>query len=305
MGELASRAWEGAFGPDPGRLRLRSAGRVLCAVTVTLVALLLLGRVTAMPIGAVALGFMISLFGGTAVRDPSPRQQRVTLLLTPLPALAASMLATLLSPWLAVADLGFLAVVFGATAVRGFGPRWVALGMLAYIAYFLGEVLHPPLAELPAEAVALAVATASGLLVRFVLVPERPASVLRRAVRDVERRIGRILGHAEAILTRGACGETERRGLARQVTRLKEAALVAEDQIEALNGDRLKPAAERSRLGSRLFELELAGERVAWLACAAAERGDEAATERRRLAALGEVLRTGRRPDVASSGGGR
>jgi hypothetical protein len=92
------------------------------------------------PFDAIGLGLMVSLFSSAVVRDPSHAQQRVTLLIIPLPAVGAWTAAAFLNRWPWTADIGFVVVVFSASLARLEGPRGMALGMVAYISYFISDV---------------------------------------------------------------------------------------------------------------------------------------------------------------------
>ncbi len=285
MPELIVAAWERLLGADPGQLRLMFAVRLGAIVTCTVLSLIAINFWATMPVGGIALGFMIAQFSAVSVRDPKPRQQLVTTLLMPLPALAAISLAAVLAASSIVSDLGLLAVIFAAMLARALGPRGTAFGMLGFIAYYIGQALRPKLGQLPYDVIAAALATAWVALFRFVLLPDRPERALPRTVRSFERRIARLLGAVETLITDGAPGPRTRRALRRHIARLEEAVLAAEDQIVAVGGG--KTDAVSTRLGRRLFELELAAERLARVSLGA---GPPAAPDPALLARL-SVLR--------------
>jgi hypothetical protein len=130
---MLTSAWEWLFGPDPGLLRLWMAGRVVVTAAATLTALLLLQHAITVPVDTIGLGLMVSIFASVNVRDPTPGQQRITLLLVPVPALISWAAAASLNRWPWLADFGFVMVVFCAGLARLQGPRGTAFGMIAYI----------------------------------------------------------------------------------------------------------------------------------------------------------------------------
>lgn len=166
------------MGPDPGGLRLAFACRVLVAVTLTLL----------------ALGFMVAQFSVAAVRDPTPRGQVITTLVMPLPGLIGITAASLLARAPVARDVGLLAMIFVAVLMRAFGSRGVALGVLGFIAYYIGSALHPRPGLLFYDVPAVAIATATVLLVRFLLLPERSERTLLRILRALRRRTARLVG---------------------------------------------------------------------------------------------------------------
>ena len=255
--------WDRLVASDVGLIRFVSAVRVTIAVVLSFLVIDALSHLTTLPMVMIVMGIIESLFGSIAVRDPSPGKQRVTLLLTPIPAAVALTVGTVLAPWRTIGDAAFIIVIFAATYARRFGPRATALGMVAYISYFIGIFLHLPLAQLPYQFLALAIGAASAFVVRFVLLPDRPEQTLRHVLTSFYQRIGQILDEIDQAAASGGWDGASRRRMRRRVTQLNEAALAAEGQIEALDPDRLAPASRRSVLGSRLFELEII---IGWLA---------------------------------------
>jgi hypothetical protein len=84
----------------------------------------------------------------------------------------------------------FVLLTVAAFVVRGFGQRGVAMGMLAFISFYVGQILHVSWAALPLDYAVIAYAT---LLVRLVLLRDRPERALARAVRSVRRQTAHLL----------------------------------------------------------------------------------------------------------------
>lgn len=288
--DLPSFWWDRVVASDAGLIRLKSAIRVTAATVLTFAAIDALAAATAFPMAMIVMGIIESLFASVAVRDPSPAKQRLTLLLTPLPAAAALTLGTALSPWLAVSDSGFIVVIFAATYARRFGPRATALGMLAYISYFIGIFLHLPFSQLPYQMLALAIGAAAAYLVRFAIIPDRPERTLKHVLASFYQRMSQLMGEIDAAMVAGAWDDRRRRRLRVRFRQLNETALAAEGQIEALDPDRLTPASRRSELGLRLFDLEVAAGILADAAVRALPPPPERAPLRRALGALRDTL---------------
>ncbi|MBV8612617.1 MAG: FUSC family protein [Acetobacteraceae bacterium] len=255
--------WDLLVASDAGLIRLLFAARAASAVVLSFLVVDALSHLTPLPMAMVVMGTVESLFGTVAVRDPTPGEQRTTLLLTPIPAALAFTVSTVLAPSRAAGDAGFLVVIVAAAYARRFGPRAAALGMVAFFGYFAGILLHLPLAQVPYQFLALVIGAVAAFVVRFGILPDRPEPTLRRVLAAFYRRVGQILDEIDQAMAAGAWDEARRRRVRRRVTQLNETALAAEGEIEALDPDRLAPASQRSVLGSRLFDLEII---VGWLA---------------------------------------
>ena len=291
VGVAAADLIEAVFGPDPGLLRFRMASRTLISAGATLGALLLLlGSANRQAIAAIFLGFMSCLFSNITVRDPHFRQQAVTLSLLPLPALGSVALASFLStrPW--AADLGFVAVVMAAAAARSLGPRGTSLGMVAFISYFVGEILKPPLSDMPNLAIAVGIGIGAAAAVRLLLLPDRPQAALDHIRREIYRRLERLIRLADAMLAsdpNALADETHalRERSRAEIARLQDTLLAAQEQLDSLDPDEA-----RSHAPSALFTLGLDAERLARIT--ARERPDAPREElRAQLRLLADRLR--------------
>lgn len=282
--------WDRLVASDAGLIRLQSAIRVTVAVALTFAAIDALTVETPLPKAMIVMGIIESLFASVSVRDSSPSKQRLTLLLTPLPAAAALTVGTALAPWRGAGDGCFLLVIFAATYARRYGPRASALGMLAYISYFVGIYLHLPFAQLRYQMIALGIGTVVAYVVRFALLPDRPDRTLRHVLASLYRRISQMLGEIEGALRTGAWDDRRRRRLRRRLTQINETALAAERQIEALDPTRLAPAATGSELGLRLFDLEIVAGRLARAAVRTPPPAEERMNASRIIAELRAAL---------------
>ncbi|PQM44031.1 hypothetical protein C1Y40_05810 [Mycobacterium talmoniae] len=186
---LYERARNWAIESDPGLLRLQLAARTTIALGVALGLLYLLTRVTHQPLTVALLGAVIAMVSARSVNDPDPRQQRITLALLPLPAAAAITAAAVLAPHRVAADAVFVVIIFAAVYIRRFGGRGVALGMVAFMAYFFTLFFRAGTAELPWLIVAVAVGTLCSFVMSSYVLPDRPERVLRRTVASLRARM--------------------------------------------------------------------------------------------------------------------
>ncbi|MFG2723500.1 FUSC family protein [Streptomyces sp. NPDC048416] len=149
--------------PDPGRLRLRSATRAVLGIGLAVVA----SGLAAHSLVAAIAGGLSALLALFTVTDPTVRGQAVTTALLPVVGLPVYALAAVLHghPW--ARDLAFLAIVGAGVYARRWGPRGHALGVFAFMAFFVAQFLHMVPGQLPElyEAVLLSLAVAAA--VRF------------------------------------------------------------------------------------------------------------------------------------------
>ncbi|MFJ6718090.1 MULTISPECIES: FUSC family protein [unclassified Streptomyces] len=153
--------------PDPGLMRLRNSLRAVVGVGLAVAAT-----------QAVGLSLVASITGGLAallalftVLDASVRAQRVTTALLPVAGFPVLALATALHGLPLARDLAFLTVVFVGVYARRWGPRGHALGVFAFMNFFITQFLHAVPAQLPELFAAVGLALAAAGAARFVLWP--------------------------------------------------------------------------------------------------------------------------------------
>ncbi len=247
------------FPPDPGALRLFAALRATLAGLLTFFLVLALGTVVTVPVTDRILGFAIALFIAANVRDATPAARLATMALAPWAAFAATAAAAVLlqAPLAAAA---FVPVLMFAVTYGGLrGPRYLSLGIVALIAYFVALVTRQPPETLPMRLVVLLLAAGDAALVRFVLLPERPQDELDRLRHAIRSRIDRMLGRIAAAVAAGTWTQPERRKLHADILRLHEVIQLAQARLvtrdAALPGD--------GGYWLHLLRLELDTERVA------------------------------------------
>ncbi|WP_156720776.1 FUSC family protein [Mycobacterium sp. Root135] len=211
---------------DPGRLRFRSAATTTLALVLALSASYGFITLAGQPITVAMLGTIVAMQSAAAVKDRQQHSRVVTTLLLFFPAVAAVSLAATLSHFGKVADVGFITVLFGAVWVRRFGPRGNALGMVAFISYFFALFLRATPSQIPVLAVAIAIGIGSTLLVRTLILPDRPAVEVRRLVRALR-------GASTAVLDVATDrDEFDLVVLRRRLDRLGETALMIDDWLD-------------------------------------------------------------------------
>ncbi len=251
VGELAAT--------DPGLVRLRSASATTLTLVLALGVLVPLSRVLGQSLPVAMLGTVVATFAASVVRDKNHRERIITTVLVPLPACASASLAAVLNQYGFAADLGFIGVLFVATWVRRFGARGTALGMVAFTAYFFVLFLRAQLHQLPALLLSIIVGVAVALLVRTVLLPDRPRVLLRRLARAL-RRACRSTVAAAVDINRGAL-PTDSATLRRRLDRLARTALMIEEWLDTHDAA-LHLTVDGSEMSLRVFDAQLATEQL-------------------------------------------
>ncbi|WP_392676040.1 FUSC family protein [Streptomyces sp. LN785] len=149
--------------PDPGRLRLRSSARAVLGIGLAVV---LSGLATHSTPAAVA-GGLAALLALFTVTDAEVRDQALTTSLLPVAGFPVLALATALHDHPLARDCAFLAVVCAGVYARRWGPRGHALGVFAFMAFFMTQFLHTVPDRLPELYAAVSLSLATAAAVRF------------------------------------------------------------------------------------------------------------------------------------------
>ncbi|MFJ8927987.1 FUSC family protein [Streptomyces sp. NPDC102364] len=148
---------------DPGRMRLRFAGRAVLGIGLAVAVCGAVGH----SLQAAITGGLAALLALFTVTDATVRGQAVTTALLPVVGLPVLGLAAVLHDAPVARDLAFVAVVGVGVYARRWGPRGHSLGVFAFMTFFAAQFLHTVPGQLPDlyEAVLLSIASAS--VVRF------------------------------------------------------------------------------------------------------------------------------------------
>lgn len=251
---------------DPALSRIRMGARVTLTILASVACLTAFHFVvTPLPPIAYGLAIILSIEGGVAVRDTSPKEQLKTRLLGSLASLACVATAALLEDYRPVSDLVFLCVILAATMARVYGPRGFAVGMFAFTSYFIGAYLKPQLAQLPLAAIGLVLAVLMGHIVRAYVVRDDRTRDLIRALIAVQGRTADILARLGILAAAGRWEETDRRELQRLEERLKDVVLMAESFLPATaEGHEQDSVGDdpRTAMAMKVFDVHLAAESV-------------------------------------------
>lgn len=259
-----SRVRDWLLANDPAFSRLRQASRITTTIVVSVCLLMAFHFLVApLPPAAYGLAVSLSIEGGLAVRDSTAGEQLVTRIIAVLVGVLMVALASILEKHRYVSDVVFLLIIFLAVYGRSFGPRWFAVGMFAFMSYFIGAYLRPTADQLPALFLGAAVSATVAHLVRTILLPDNRYRDLLRAAASVQRRVDQILSELVDIARKPVLLDADRRRLHRAEERLKEAVLMAESFIPTENRRPVPdPGVASSDVVISLFDLHLAAESV-------------------------------------------
>ncbi len=235
---------------DPGLVRLTLAARGTLAVFLTAMAAILVGRLAHVQPVEFASGVTLSMMGPFLMREPTLRQRQRTLVMLMVPAAIATVATALLHGRGPAGDACFLALVFVCFLFHPKGQINVGLGLVAVIITYVGLFLELPPSTLPMQLGSIVVAAPIIAFACFVAIPMNPAATLRRTIEAVQWRAAQVLRSAR--IGNGASLRLWQRDLAR----LNEAALAADDQLALL----LPSGHPAIRAG--LVDLELATARL-------------------------------------------
>lgn len=218
--------------------------------------------ITPLPAIVYALGIVLSVEGGVAVRDRTASAQLLTRLIGCVVAVCMVSVAAALEDRRLLSDTVFLAVIFLAAYGRAYGTRWFAVGMFAFMSYFIGTYLRPALADIPLVAMSTVISALVAHCVRVYLLPDDWRRDLLSALTSVLGRVDHILAGIRDLAGRPNGGsEKERADLQRLEERLKEAVLMADSFVPTASADKLMETDQPgTEIAMRLFDLHLAAE---------------------------------------------
>ena len=240
---------------DPGRLRLRAATATTITVILAMVVLLPGSNVIGQPLTVALLGTVVAMQSSAAVKDRDQHSRVITTLLLVFPAIAAVSMSAVLSQFGKVADVGFIAVLFAAVWVRRYGPRGTALGMVAFICYFFALFLRAQPGQIPILVVSIVVGIGISLLVRTVILPDRPGLELKRLVRALRAASIDVL---EVASNRG---DRNLDLLRKKLDRLGSTALMIDDWLDRNDAAQLL-SVTNDDLSVRIFDAQIATEQL-------------------------------------------
>jgi uncharacterized membrane protein YccC len=284
---LARRLRDRIDAADPGGFAARTALRASLALAATVLLLLAFGAALGDPFLLAVVGGEIAMMTSASVADPEQGAQRVTFGLSVLAAAAAVSLAAVVSgtPWLAI--MLMCALVFVVVFARRIGPRGMAVGLLAFMGYFLALYVGAKPAQLPPMLGAIVVGGAVAWIVHFWIVREQPDRVRQAVLRSFRARVLLMLDDLARDAEAGGRDSRRWRRIRRGTGRVGEVALALEQAVGLVDG--ATPAAPVRAWVSSLLHAEVAVDMLAYSVHALA-RSDASLETRERIARMVRLL---------------
>jgi uncharacterized membrane protein YccC len=241
---------------DPGGYSLRIALRAAISLAASTALLVLLARWLGLPSAVVFLGAQVAMMSSAGVSDPEPAAQRLTFGLALGAAVVAVCLAALVSTSPLLAALVFCALTFASVYARKLGPRGMAVGLMAFLAYFSALYVGATTTAIPALVGGIAAGGAVAFVVHVWVVRERSARVRARVLAAFGARMRLLLDDLARSAETGALSARRWRRIRRAAGSIGEVALALDDATGRA-GDAPNPAPVREWLG-RLLHVQLA-----------------------------------------------
>jgi uncharacterized membrane protein YccC len=271
---------------DPGGFAARTALRASVALAGSALLLLAFGRPYGDPVLLAIVGGEVAMLTSASVSDPGLGEQRVTLVLCILASAAAIILATAVAslPWLAIVVL--CALTFVVVYARKFGPRGSAVGLMAFIGYFLALYVGARASQLRGMLGAILVGGAIAYVVHFWIVREDVERVRQAVLRSFTARVLLLLDQVAIDAESAGRSASRARRIRRATGRVGEVALALEQAVGRADGS-VPPPHVREWISS-LLHAEVA---VDMLVEAVQRLGRTASADDRRLA-LARMVRS-------------
>ena len=286
---------------DPGLVRLRTSAQAVLAAGFATALLTLLARSMHQNPMLALIGIVVPMMSSIAVQDPTPAQQKATMMLVPLVASAAVLLGSSVARNVWLGSALFLLTIFAALEAKRYGPRGAALGTIAYLSYFFSMFMAVPFAKAPWLVMFIFAGCAIAFAVRFWLVPERPEAMLRSQLNAFRARISALLYELSQEIADGG-RKTMRHRIRSSLSGLNDISLQIESQLERCAKGSGAPknkgegeggiSSAENDLRSRVLECEIAAEALSVdIRAANDERNGGQQGEAERLSLLLQSLR--------------
>ena len=248
---------------DPGLLRFRFALRVVVTLIVSMAAIIPFVIWTDQPTLVVIPGAMLAMVSSTAIRDAKPRDQKISLLMMPFVAFMSACISMFFASNVLASDIVFMLIIFVAVLVRWFGPRGLALGMIAYMTYFIVVFIGIEAKNLPIVLAVQLIATACVYVLKFHVFYNKPEKVLPSAIRAFRLQAAATLYACVNMPPSDEITKRDKKKFDKQLVVLNSVALTVESQLEKIEPKRFAARTYHKDLSAAVFDIELATTQVA------------------------------------------
>ncbi|MCZ2402214.1 FUSC family protein [Paenarthrobacter sp. Z7-10] len=244
---------------DPGLTRLRTALRVILAVSSALllvvVIIMLLGQ---SPLVPTIMAAVVAMLASMTMNDSTPGGKAITAAIAPIAAGVGATVSILTAPIPALSTTAFILVMFAAVWMRRFGARFFADGFLLWMGFFMPLFIGAKLPSLPWLIRGAAISAGWVWLLRVTLLKDRPHRTLRRMVDAFWTRTWQVMQTASERLETPDDGRVARRLWSRRA-QITEVALLIDGQLADVTA---APIPRRFQVRQWLIEVEMACDEV-------------------------------------------
>jgi uncharacterized membrane protein YccC len=237
---------------DPGYANLLTAIRGTSGTVLAFIVLSYLAKQFNQPPMLSFLGVMLAMNGSIFVRDPGKRGQQISILAMPIPALIGLGASVLLEPWTEARMAGLLIIIFLAVSLRRLGNRWIGLGIIGFLSYFLPLFIPVPIASLPFTMATVVIAILISYVIRFYLLPDRPEVMLRHYLETFELRRTHVIDSLRHLVNQPEAGWGT---VDLAFVALNDLSLTIEEFLKTTGSRAVKKEADTLQM--RIFEREL------------------------------------------------
>lgn len=218
---------------DPGLTRFRRGARACLGAAAAALVLSEIAKWLHKPLREALIGVIIAMTSAIAANDPSPKGQKVTMLILPCLAAAIVTLETAASAWSPqLSDVLFLVVIFLAVFLRRFGPRFLGLGFVAFLTYFFSIFYRPRFEQIPWTAASIFISTAVAFAIRFWLIRDSPERTLDQTLTAFRARLRLVLYQLARLASGTGLMRFRLRRVGKHLKKLNQTALLLEDRVE-------------------------------------------------------------------------
>ena len=217
---------------DPGWVNLRRASRATLAAAFAAALLFHVTRWLHEPKAVGFVGVFVAILGSIFVNDTQPAQQRVTMLLVPVVAAFSVTVGALTAPIRWLNDLVFVLFIFTAVFIRQFGPRFLSLGFILFLAYFLSIFSHARFSQTPWLLAGIGTGAAMACLLRFWIWPDRPEIIFEQMLTAFRARLRRICFDLTLSAQAGQWTPRDEQRVRKSTSQLTNLALLLEPNLE-------------------------------------------------------------------------
>jgi len=245
---------------DPGLVQLRMGLRAVTGVSTTLAVEWAFARWLGGPAQIfLTLGGILALNVSTAVSERTNRAAALTILGVPVPVLLGLGASVLLGGSRLATMAGLLGLLALSVWARRFGPRFIAYGLIAWMNFLFGGLLHLHWGATAHVVAAVCISTGWNLLLSVTLFRVHNARMLDRMLRAFglrARAVSEAALEALRATAERAFTEADRNRVQRRVMQLNESALVIDGHLAA-PGAVMSPRIA-SAVREALFDAEMA-----------------------------------------------